>query len=128
MRTKRSSVGAPDIGRVLARIAGERDVSLSSVATGFDKSTISRVCTGVRGVTPEMLHRIADALDASHGERAELLIAAGYLPPAEASMDTMRDLGTIARALKDPNVSAESRESIRLAIRNLIVGAAAGGE
>jgi transcriptional regulator with XRE-family HTH domain len=70
-----------DLGRVLTRLRNERGLAQKQVAhlAEIDGSTLSRLESGERGVSQEVLDRICAALQLNRREQLEVLVAAGFL-------------------------------------------------
>jgi transcriptional regulator with XRE-family HTH domain len=77
-----------------ARFSDRPYVSQSRLAewAGFDHSYVSRLETGSRMPTRDAVHRLADALQATAGERDEMLMRAGFVAPDAPEVEAFRAL------------------------------------
>src|SRR5215211_2557743 len=111
-----------ELGRLLTRLRNERGLAQKQVAqlAEIDGSTLSRLESGDRGVTREVLDRICDVLALDRRERLEVLTAAGFLNQDAAQLLADDDLARIARLLYAPAVEPEDalllRQYLHLAI------------
>ena len=89
-------------------------------AADADASTISRIEKGERGVSRELVDRVADALAATAEERLRLLQAAGFLPPLVESLAAEPDLAALASLFKRSDLEDGHRalllDYVRLAL------------
>lgn len=71
-----------DLGRLLDALMARRDISQSQLARRADVSQgiVSRLRSGERTPSRDLVETLADALDASPIDRARLLVTAGYVP------------------------------------------------
>ena len=76
-----SSGPSDDLGRVLTRLRNERGLSQKQLANlaAINNSTLSRLESGERGVSREVLDRICAVLALDRHEELDLLTAAGFL-------------------------------------------------
>jgi transcriptional regulator with XRE-family HTH domain len=77
-----ASTGPTPFGAELARLRGIQGVSQSKLAgrAGCDHSTISRLESGARDPTREMVDDLAAALGCTSRQHATLQLAAGFVP------------------------------------------------
>jgi transcriptional regulator with XRE-family HTH domain len=84
--------------------------------SGLDHSYLSRLESGRRMPTREVVLRLAEALALGSEETDRLLVAAGFAPvSSRAALDP--DLEQAARLLQDAGVPAEVRIDLRDALR-----------
>jgi transcriptional regulator with XRE-family HTH domain len=110
------------LGRLLVRLRTERGLSQKQVAhlAEIDNSTLSRLESGDRGVSREVLDRISVALKLDRQDELALLTAAGILNQDDAQILADDEVVQIARLLNAPMVEPEDalllRQYIRLAL------------
>jgi transcriptional regulator with XRE-family HTH domain len=110
------------LGRLLARLRGERGIAQKQVAqmADIDGSTLSRLESGERGVSRETLDRICRVLDLTRLEQLDVLVAAGFLTEEAARLLADDDLARFARILTsdslDPSAAATLRQYVTLAL------------
>jgi transcriptional regulator with XRE-family HTH domain len=111
-----------ELGRLLTRLRNERGVAQKRVAqlAEIDGSTLSRLESGDRGVTREVLDRVCDVLALDRRERLEVLAAAGFLNQDAAQILSDDDVARVARLLHAPEVEPADalllRQYLRLAL------------
>jgi transcriptional regulator with XRE-family HTH domain len=111
-----------DLGRLLVRLRTERELSQKQVAqlAEIDNSTLSRLESGDRGVSREVLDRICAVLELGRHEELALLTAAGFLNQDAAQLLADDEVAQVARLLHAPAVSPDDalllRQYIRLAL------------
>jgi transcriptional regulator with XRE-family HTH domain len=111
-----------ELGRLLTRLRNERGLAQKQVArlAEIDNSTLSRLESGDRGVSREVLDRICDVLELDRHERLDILTAAGFLNQDAAQILADDDVAQLARLLHAPTVEPEDalllRQYIRLAL------------
>ena len=111
-----------DLGRLLVRLRERRGLAQKQAAqlAEIDNSTLSRLESGGRGVSREVLDRICQALDLDRREELDVLVAAGFLTGEAARLLADDDIASLAYLLTDESVtSADSallREYVRLAL------------
>ncbi len=110
-----SSGPSEDLGRLLVRLRTERGIAQKEVArlADIDNSTLSRLESGDRGVSRDVLDRICAVLQLSNLERLDVLVAAGFLTEEAAKLLGDDDVARIARLLNDPAVSAPDALMLR---------------
>jgi transcriptional regulator with XRE-family HTH domain len=107
---------------LLTRLRNERGVAQKRVAqlAEIDGSTLSRLESGDRGVTREVLDRVCDVLALDRRERLEVLAAAGFLNQDAAQILSDDDVARVARLLHAPGVEPADalllRQYLRLAL------------
>ena len=111
-----------DLGRLLAGLREKRGLAQKQAAqlAEIDGSTLSRLESGGRGVSREVLDRICNVLDLDRREQLDVLVAAGFLTEEAAQLLADDDVAQLARLLTDANVAANDalvlREYVRLAL------------
>jgi transcriptional regulator with XRE-family HTH domain len=123
-----SSDGGPtsgpsaELGLLLTRLRNERGLAQKQVAhlAEINNSTLSRLESGDRGVSREVLDRLCDVLELDRHERLDVLAAAGFLNPDAAQLLADDDVAQIARLLNaeaiEPDDALLLRQYIRLAL------------
>jgi transcriptional regulator with XRE-family HTH domain len=103
------------LGRVLIRLRNERGLAQKQVAhlADIDGSTLSRLESGDRGVSREVLDRICDVLQLNRHEQLEVLVAAGFLNEDAAHLLADDDVARIARLLHAPSLEPDDEQLIR---------------
>lgn len=103
------------LGQVLISLRTERGLPQKQVAreANIDNSTLSRLESGDRGVSREVLGRICDVLDLTRQERLDVLAAAGYLTDEAAQILADDQLAQFARLLNDPGVDPDDATRLR---------------
>jgi transcriptional regulator with XRE-family HTH domain len=107
---------------LLIRLRTERGLAQKQVArlADIDGSTLSRLESGDRGVSQEVLDRICDVLELDRHERLDVLAAAGFLTPDAAQILADDDVARLARVLHAPEIDPDDalllRQYIRLAL------------
>ena len=111
-----------ELGRLLVRLRDERGLSQKEVAhlAEISNSTLSRLESGDRGVSREVLDRICAVLELDRHEELDLLTAAGFLNQDAAQLLADNDVSRLARLLHAPEVEPGDalllRQYIRLAL------------
>jgi len=112
----------PEFGPLLTELRQARGMAQRALAEAADAdaSTISRIEKGERGVSRELVDRVADALGATAEERLRLLQAAGFLPPLVESLAAEPDLAALAALFKRSDLEDRHRalllDYVRLAL------------
>src|SRR5215211_4809740 len=103
------------LGIVLTRLRNERGLAQKQAAllAEIDGSTLSRLESGERGVSREVLDRICRVLHLDRHERLEVLVAAGFLNEDAAQMLADDDVARIARLLHAPALEPDDEQMIR---------------
>ena len=131
---------ATPFGSALRKLRVDRRLSQFKLAkrSGISHSTASRLESGARQPSREMIAALADALDATEAERDELLTTGGFMPldvghligESGAALVTQLladpDVALVARLLADPGVSAGRKERVRQGISVLVAMATEG--
>lgn len=128
-RDERARPSNPAFGHALRPLREARGLNqrrLASLAE-VDASTISRLESGGRGVSKEVVDRLAHALGTSNDQYGDLLRAAGFLPDQAAILLDEPDLARLSQLLADDNVSDTDRETLRAYLRLALSHAAALG-
>ena len=94
---------------------GDRGLAQKQVArrAEIDGSTLSRLESGERGVSRDVLDRICRVLQLDRHEQLEVLVAAGFLNEDAADLLADDDVARIARLLHIPALEAEDEQMIR---------------
>jgi transcriptional regulator with XRE-family HTH domain len=117
-----ASGSGEELGRVLVRLREERELSQKQVAdrAEISNSTLSRLESGDRGVSREVLDRICDVLELNRHEQLDLLTAAGFLNQDAAQILADDDVAQLARLLHTPAIEPDDalllRQYISLAL------------
>jgi transcriptional regulator with XRE-family HTH domain len=111
------SVSGPstELGRVLTRLRNERGLAQKQAAhlAQIDGSTLSRLESGERGVSREVLDRICGVLQLDRHEQLEVLVAAGFLNEDAADLLADDDVSRVARLLHTPALEPDDERIIR---------------
>src|SRR3954471_21010491 len=93
-----------ELGRVLTRLRNERGLAQKQAAhlAQIDGSTLSRLESGERGVSREVLDRICGVLQRGRHEQLEVLVADGFLNEDAADLLADDDVSRVARLLHTP--------------------------
>jgi transcriptional regulator with XRE-family HTH domain len=111
-----------ELARLLTRLRNDRGLAQKQVArlAEIDNSTLSRLESGDRGVSRDVLDRICDVLDLDRRERLDVLTAAGFMNQDAAQLLGDDDLAQFARLLHAPTLEPADalllRQYLRLAI------------
>ena len=93
----------------------------------IDGSTLSRLESGDRGVSRDVLDRICTVLDLGRQERLDVLVAAGLLTDEAARFLADDDLPRLAEILTDPSLPPEVERVLRQYLTLALAHAAALG-
>ena len=111
------SVSGPsaELGRALTRLRNERGLAQKQAAhlAQIDGSTLSRLESGERGVSREVLDRICDVLHLDRREQLEVLVAAGFLNEDAADLLADDDVARVACLLHAPALEPDDERIIR---------------
>jgi transcriptional regulator with XRE-family HTH domain len=126
---RRPPAAHPAFGPRLAELRRARGLAQRTLAdrSGADASTISRLEQGARGVSPELVDRLAAALHVTSHERLLLLQAAGFLPPLVTSLAAHPDLASLAALFRRPDLEDRHRPLLRDYVRLALAHARALG-
>ena len=104
-----------ELGRLLAQLREKRGLAQKQTAqlAEIDGSTLSRLESGGRGVSREVLDRICAVLDLNRREQLDVLVAAGFLTEEAAQLLADDEVVRLARLLTDPNVAANDSLLLR---------------
>ena len=118
-----------ELGRLLVRLRTERELSQKEVAhlAEINNSTLSRLESGDRGISREVLERISVALKLDRHEELALLTAAGILNQDDAQILADDEVVQIARLLHATAVSPEDAQLLRQYVRLALAHAKALG-
>lgn len=94
-----------ELGSLLVKLRTGRGLPQKHVArdAGIDNSTLSRLESGDRGVSREVLDRICDVLALDRRERLDVEVAAGFLTVEAAQLLADEEVSRLARLLNDPH-------------------------
>lgn len=107
---------APEqLGRLLTRYRDERKLGQKQAAqlAGIDNSTLSRLESGDRGVSRDVLDRLCDVLGLNRRQRLDVMVAAGFLSEETALLLADEDLSRLARLIADPATNPEDVARLR---------------
>jgi transcriptional regulator with XRE-family HTH domain len=118
-----------ELGPLLIQYRNERGLAQKEVArqAEIDGSTLSRLENGGRGVSREVLDRIAAALQLDTVDRLSLHVAAGFLDADTARLLADPDLTELAAILTGPNTAPRDAARLRLFVTLALEHAAALG-
>lgn len=118
-----------ELGPLLIQYRSERGIAQKEVArqADIDGSTLSRLENGGRGVSREVLDRIAAALELGTLDRLSLHVAAGFLDAETARMLADPDLTELAAIITGPQTSPRDAARLRLFVTLALEHAAALG-
>ena len=96
---------------MLASLRAARGLNRKQLADGadLDPSTVTRLESGERGTTREVVDRLARALGATQEEHHGLLTAAEILPAEAAILLDEPELARLSAILTDPSLSVLHR-------------------
>jgi transcriptional regulator with XRE-family HTH domain len=119
----------PEFGPLLTQMRQARAMPQRTLAAaaGADASTISRIEKSERGVSRELVDRLAEALDATTEDRLRLLQAAGFLPPLVESLAAEPDLAALTALFKRPDLEDRHRALLLVYVRLALAHARALG-
>jgi transcriptional regulator with XRE-family HTH domain len=126
---RRPPAAHPEFGPLLTELRRARGLAQRTLAdrSGADASTISRLEQGERGVSPELVDRLAAALEATVPERLLLRQAAGFLPPLVTSLAAHPELASLAAVFQRPALEDRHRALLRDYVRLALAHAGALG-
>jgi transcriptional regulator with XRE-family HTH domain len=106
---------SPELGRLLTRLRNERGLAQKQVAhlAAITGSALSRLESGERGVSREVLDRICGVLQLDRHEQLDVLVAAGFLNGDAARLLADDDVARIARLLHAPTLEPADETLIR---------------
>jgi transcriptional regulator with XRE-family HTH domain len=118
-----------DLGRLLVRLREKRGLAQKQAAqlAEIDNSTLSRLESGGRGVSREVLDRICHALELDRREQLDVLVAAGFLTDEAARLLADDEIASLAHLLTDETVRAADSELLREYVRLALAHARALG-
>lgn len=107
--------GPEQLGRLLAGHRDARRLGQKQTArlAGIDNSTLSRLESGDRGVSREVLDRLCDVLGLDRRQRLEVMVAAGFLTEETALLLADDDLSRLGRLLTDPATDPDDVARLR---------------
>ncbi|MFM8594344.1 MAG: multiprotein-bridging factor 1 family protein [Chloroflexota bacterium] len=111
-RGQRTTNEHPDFGPTVKAFRQRRGLTKKALAdkVQVDASHITRVESGERGVSKELVERIALALDASLQEEHELLRTSGYMTDEAAELLAQPELARLATLLASGKLTAVHRD------------------
>ncbi|MBA2518108.1 MAG: helix-turn-helix domain-containing protein [Chloroflexia bacterium] len=126
---RRAPATASEFGRVLTKLRGQHRLKQQDLAKqiGRSKSTISRLESGERGVSRELVDELAEALVTTTAERLELLQAAGLLSEETVALLEEPELTRLSRLLSQANLLPRDRRLLLRYIELALEHAAALG-
>jgi len=118
-----------ELGPLLIQFRSERGLAQKEVArqAEIDGSTLSRLENGGRGVSREVLDRIAGALRLDTMDRLSLHVAAGFLDADTARLLADPDLTELAAIITAPETTPRDAARLRLFVTLALEHAAALG-
>jgi transcriptional regulator with XRE-family HTH domain len=93
----------------------------------IDGSTLSRLESGDRGVSREVLDRICAVLELDRRQRLDVLVAAGFLTEEAARFLADEELSRLADLLTDGRTLPEDADTLRQFVQLALAYAAARG-
>jgi len=121
-RGTRAANPHPEFGPTLKHYRQRRGLTKKALAdrVDVDASHITRVESGERGVSRELVERLALALNATLQEEHELLRTSGFMTDAAAEMLAQPELARLATLLASGRLTAVHRDllvrQLRLAV------------
>jgi transcriptional regulator with XRE-family HTH domain len=124
-----SSARDAGLGPLLVTLRTKRGLAQKQVAhlADIDGSTLSRLESGDRGVSREVLERICKVLELDRKERLDVLVAAGFLTDEAARFLADEELAHLAHLLTDPHTAVEDVARLRQFVALALAYAAARG-
>jgi transcriptional regulator with XRE-family HTH domain len=118
-----------DLGRLLSGYRAARRLAQKQAAqlADIDGSTLSRLESGERGVSREVLDRICAVLELDRRQRLDVLVAAGFLTEEAARFLADEELSRLADLLTDGRTQPEDAATLRQFVRLALAYATARG-
>lgn len=118
-----------ELGRLLSGLRTARGLPQKQVAqlADIDGSTLSRLESGDRGVSREVLDRICAVLELDRRQRLDVLVAAGFLTEEAARLLADEELSRLAELLTDGRTLPEDAVTLRQFVQLALAYAAARG-
>lgn len=118
-----------ELGPLLIQFRTERGLAQKEVArqAEIDGSTLSRLENGGRGVSREVLDRIAAVLELGPADRLSLHVAAGFLDADTARLLADPELTELAAIMTAPETAAHDAARLRQFVTLALEYAAALG-
>ena len=118
-----------ELGKLLARLRDSRGMAQKEVAhlADIDGSTLSRLESGERGVSRDVLDRICRVLDLTRPEQLEVQVTAGLLTEEAARFLADAELSLLAEILTDPALPPDAEIVLRQYLTLALSHAAALG-
>ncbi len=106
---------AESLGPLLLRFRTARGLPQKqvAVAAGINNSTLSRLESGERGISRDVLDRLCQVLELSAHEELEVLTAAGFLSEDAAGFLADEQLVQLGKLLNSPHVPAPEADTLR---------------
>ncbi|MFM9107932.1 MAG: helix-turn-helix domain-containing protein [Chloroflexota bacterium] len=125
----RNPIEQPGFGPALRRLRESRGLSKANVARrcNVDPSHVTRLEQSERGVSRDLVDKLARALDASHGEELELMREAGFLSPETAQVLLQPELARLSALLAGEDLAPAHRDLIVRHLRLALDAAASLG-
>ena len=116
---RRSPVAFPELAPLLTRLRETRGLLARELAdrAAVDASTISRIESGERGASRDVIERLAAALDAAPSDYHALLNAAGFLPDEAALLLDDPDLARLSSLFAHQTLTPAHRQMLRSYVR-----------
>lgn len=125
----RNPIEQPGFGPALRRLREARGLSKADVARrcGVDPSHITRLEQSERGVSRDLVEKLATALEAARREELELLQEAGFLSPETTQLLLQPELARLSALLAGEDLAPAHRELLVRQLRLALDSAAALG-
>lgn len=106
---------AESLGPLLLRLRTERGLPQKqvAVAAGINNSTLSRLESGERGISRDVLDRLCRVLELTAHEELDVLTAAGFLTVDAAEFLADEQLVRLGRLLNSPHVPTQEADTLR---------------
>jgi transcriptional regulator with XRE-family HTH domain len=118
-----------DLGRLLVQFRTERGLAQKELArlADINNSTLSRLESGDRGVSRDVLDRLCDVLALDRRERLAVLVAAGFLTADAANVMSDEDILRLAHIMLDPALPQAHADVLRAYVHLALAHARALG-
>lgn len=120
---------AASLGPLLLRYRTERGLPQKQVANeaGINNSTLSRLESGERGISRDVLDRLCRVLGLTPQEELEVLTAAGFLTQDAAEFLADEQLVQLGRLLHSPHITTRDAATLRQYVELALLYARAKG-
>lgn len=127
--SRRVGSAPPRFGPLLAAMRAARGLPKKQLAdaAALDPSTVTRLESGERGPSREVVERLAAALDASPAELHGLLTASELLPAEAAILLDEPELARLSAVLTDPALTVLHRRLLMAYVELAVAHASALG-